>query len=167
MSKVVIMSGPSGSGKSTLSKNIALALHSQNKVCQIFSTDNYWLRPDGSYGFNARELEQAHEWNLKKFKEFVKDSDFQKVDCTAIIDNTNLRWNEMKSYVEFALTEGWKVEIQRLNCELTPDELFARNVHQVPLQVIQRQVARWQSAEELNHALVELQNLFLNENVEE
>src|SRR4051812_20879992 len=89
MSKLIICSGPAGTGKSTLAKDIVRALHSQGKVCQIFSTDSFWIRPSGTYDFSPRLLEEAHNWNLEKFKSFLEDSDFQKVDCTAIIDNTN------------------------------------------------------------------------------
>jgi adenylate kinase family enzyme len=44
---VYIMMGLPGSGKSTKAKKLALG----NDF--IFSTDNYWIRPDGYYDFNA------------------------------------------------------------------------------------------------------------------
>lgn len=156
MSKLIILSSPSGCGKSTLAKDIVRALHSQGKTCQIFSTDSFWIRATGTYDFNPRLLEEAHQYNFDKFKSFLEDSDFQKVDCTAIIDNTNLRFSEYQKYVELALRSKWEVEINRLNCPYTDEDLFHRNIHKVPLEVIHRQRERWENLESMQNSLARL-----------
>ena len=153
MSKLTIMSGPSGVGKSTLAQDMCRALHSVNKYCFIFSTDRYFIRPSGIYAWAAKELGAAHAWNFAKFSEFVQDSDFSKADVVAIIDNTNLRWDDFKKYVELALLSKWDVEIIRVDCPYTDEELFKRNTHGVPVETIHRQREKWQSKEHFNNQL--------------
>lgn len=156
MSKLVIISAPSGTGKSTLANNMVKSLHSQGKYAFIFSTDNFWKTPSGDYNFNAALLGKAHDWNYNKYKDFVQDSDFSNQDVVAIIDNTNLQWKEFSRYIELALLSKWEVEIIRLECPYTDEELFKRNVHSVPVEVIHRQRERWQSREYFNNELERL-----------
>lgn len=152
MSKLVILSAPSGTGKSTLAKDMALALHSQGKICYILSTDNYWIQ-DGEYKFNPKMLGAAHEWNFQKFKNLVQEEDLLSNDITVIIDNTNLRWSEFSKYIETALLSKWDIEITKLSCPYTDEELFKRNIHNVPVETIHRQRERWQPSEHFQNQL--------------
>jgi tRNA uridine 5-carbamoylmethylation protein Kti12 len=158
MSKLIICSGPSGSGKSTLAQNIVRALHEERKVAVIFSTDNYWIRPDGRYDWNPRLIKEAHEWNYAKFREFCTDSVFNLTDVTAIIDNTNLKFDEFKRYVRLALDHEWSIEIKRVDSGLSVDELAERNIHKVPLSSIAKMVEKWESQEDMDVQLSMLMN---------
>lgn len=157
MPKLLILSGVSGSGKSTVAANVARALHADNKDCHILSADNYFIRPDGVYSWYARELHNAHQWCYDKFRFLVEDYTNNKwLIGTVVLDNTNLRFDEFKNYVELALKNNWEVEIVRIECGLTPEELAGRNRHNVPLETIKRQLARLETNEELQTKLVSL-----------
>lgn len=144
MSRLIVMVGESGSGKSTLAQNMKLILNAEGKTCVILSTDNYWIRPDGTYSFNVRELEQAHQWNFDKFKQIFEDEDLNNNDITVIIDNTNLRFSEYERYARLAVSSGWKIEVIYMPI-LSEEELFKRNRHNVPLETIRRQLSRRES----------------------
>lgn len=155
MLTLIICSGPSGSGKTTLANQ----LKEDYNYCEILSTDDYWLRPDGTYSWNARELEQAHEWNYKRFVDIMNNiNDAYEYLEAVIIDNTNLRFSDFRRYVKLALQNGWEVKIVRPETEWmdNPEELFKRNVHDLPMNAIERQLARMQSIEELQEELVKL-----------
>jgi hypothetical protein len=147
------MSGPSGVGKSTMAMDIVRTMQSVGKTCVIFSTDNYWIRPDGRYDWNFTLIEEAHEWNYKKFAEFVTNEDFQKHDVTAIIDNTNLKFFEYQRYVFLAQKHGWSIELKYVNCPFTAEQLALRTTHNVPLKSIQRMLDRWESKEEMERQI--------------
>jgi chloramphenicol 3-O-phosphotransferase len=57
MKKVVIVRGLPGSGKSVLAEKYQDTFHDS---CFIYSTDDYWMRPDGLYDFNCDLLHKAH-----------------------------------------------------------------------------------------------------------
>ena len=160
MPKLTILTGPAGSGKSTLAKQLIEDYQNLAEFNNYYlSTDLYWLRPDQSYSFNARELEQAHNWTYKGFKEIIEEEDEEsKIYGTAdniVLDNTNLTWWEIERYAKLALEHGWKVEIVEPQTEWKNDKdtLFRLNTHNVPLNTIERQLARKEPIEELRRKL--------------
>jgi NEDD4-binding protein 2 len=88
---LIIMRGCPGSGKSTLSKKIEQDADLKTDGVAVFSTDNYWLRPDGIYDFNFRYIKEAHQWNRSLFEKTIKAqlSLPDALDFTYIVDNTN------------------------------------------------------------------------------
>lgn len=159
MPKLFIMRGLPGSGKSTLAK--ALEIECEKKGVYktvILSTDDYWVRPDGEYDFNARLLEQAHEWTFRQFARIVSEfeGNYSAVG-NVILDNTNVRLVDFKRYTDLAIENSWEVELHE---PITPwkfdvEELSKRNQHSVPLKTIERMLSRWEKSEDINKLLLQ------------
>lgn len=136
---LIIMRGCAGSGKSFLAKQIASLIDNS----EIHSSDNYFLDKDGVYRFDAARLGYVHKKNQE---EVVKCVD---AGYTAIVDNTNTTWKEIKDYTEIAKFHGL------FTCFIEPsnpwsfdvEECTKRNTHAVPRESIQRMLDRWHSKE--------------------
>lgn len=138
--KVVICCGISGSGKSTMAKKI-LTEHfkNHNDLGIICSADEYWIRPDGLYDWNPKNIGRAHDWCKQKFKWYLQE-EYNLV----IVDNTNLSKQERKPYEEMAAQHGYVVEIREPDTEWKYNalECSKRNVHGVPLEACDRMLAK-------------------------
>lgn len=134
--KLYIMRGLPGSGKTTLASSLEGAVR--------LSTDQYWERPDGRYDFNPSLLSDAHEWAKVRAKGLMSIGrhkfDLNLPSCDLIIDNTNIKVEHMRPYLELAEQYGYEpVTLQ----PMTPwawevEECAKRNIHGVPLETIQR-----------------------------
>jgi len=147
---VFILRGISGSGKSTLAKAILTKYGLENTAepwKYIFSSDDYFVnRETKKYEFDGAKIGSAHNWNQKRATKAMQSG-----QTPIIIDNTNTQLWEMKPYVEEALANNYKVEVQE---PTTPwaknaEELAKRNVHSVPLEAVQRMLTRWETFEKL------------------
>ena len=118
------MRGVPGSGKSTY-------IQKHWPDAQVFSTDNYWLRPDGTYDFNPRLLQQAHEWNLSDFRWFVS----KYPDVFAVVDNCNVLIDHFLPYLQ-GHQKKWYV------CEM-PLHTYG-STHNVPAETIERMKAKFE-----------------------
>jgi predicted kinase len=138
--RVVIMRGLPGSGKSTRAVAIAAAA-SGTVVC--YSTDDYWHRPDGAYDFNAKRLNDAHAWNLWRFRKACLRG-----ASLVIVDNTNIRRKDFEPYVTYARACGYEVvesppppgDLEAWDVDLCAE----RNLHGVPKSVIQAMAEKWE-----------------------
>lgn len=144
MKKFYIVRGLPGSGKSTLVKELSSKIVDAEVF--VFSTDNYWLRPDGYYDFNARRIGEAHAWNFKLCKEALALA-----LPHVILDNTNTTLREFDQYINEAVLHGYNVFILEPNTPWSFDvqECFRKNTHNVPLDVIQKMYDRWQTSDEI------------------
>ncbi|XP_062908970.1 NEDD4-binding protein 2-like 1 isoform X1 [Mobula hypostoma] len=88
--RLYLLRGLPGSGKSTLARN----LKCQHGGAVILSTDDYFVRQDGSYLFEKYLLDEAHGWNHERAKSAMRQG-----KSPIIIDNTNIQAWEMKPYV--------------------------------------------------------------------
>lgn len=138
----MIMRGLPGSGKSTLARELA-----NDGGRTIFSTDDYWFRPDEFYDFNPSLLSQAHLWTFNQVKDCIESG----MNIDIILDNTNIQWKDFKKYVAIATEHGWSIDIKEPDTEWkwNVDELFKRNSHYVPKVSIKRMLDRWQSTEDI------------------
>ena len=146
--KLIILRGLPGSGKSTLAWSILreISHKPERLIARVFSTDDYWLRPDGIYDFNAAKLREAHSWCFGKVTQFMRHCSLFKDPAVAILDNTNIKRRDFAHYVEYARSLDWKVE------ERTPATPWAwdaeacaeSTLHRVPLEVIRRMQAEWE-----------------------
>ena len=126
MKKVYILRGVSGSGKSTFIKKLP-----KNRV--VHSTDKFFYKK-GKYKFDVKKLGIYHQ---KNFEEFVKS--LKKGKKNIVIDNTNLRYKNVKKYVTEAKKNGYRVIL----VDFKPKSAlwhYKRNVHSVPKYVIKRQI---------------------------
>jgi predicted kinase len=143
MKKLILIRSASGGGKSYLAKQIAYEAVIDNKSVVIHNTDSVWMSKtnftDEAYYFDFNVLYQAHQINQAKTA-----ISMERGINVVIIDNTNTTLKEVKVYVDLAVKYGYTVEVVRPN---TPwfgniDEHFARNTHNVPKDVIQKQMDR-------------------------
>ncbi len=133
------MRGVAGAGKSSLAKQLV-----GDGV--ILSTDHFWMK-DGKYQFEQERLPEAHLWNQERTREAM-----QKGISPIVIDNVNVQLFEMKNYVKMAQEYGYEVEFAQPNWspELYTKEgkwnfdfLKGRNVHEVPDEVVQSAIDRF------------------------
>ena len=151
--KLIIMRGLSGSGKSTLAKElVAIERQRQVELPQIFSTDEFFFeRETGEYNFDGSKLAEAHAWNQQRVEGLMRDlyayrggQGWQSV--TLIVDNTNTMMSEAQPYVELARKYGYNVEFHEPTTPWARDPKVCaeKTKHGVPLEAIERQLARWE-----------------------
>jgi len=66
-----------------------------------------------------------------------------------IIDNTNLTPREIKHYVEYGHKLNYDIEIINIPLENTAKELAKRNVHGVPIHVIEKMINKYNTYPQL------------------
>lgn len=135
--KLIIIRGPSGSGKSTLAHHLG-GIAGAN----WFEADMFFHGQDGSYHFNPRKLGQAHVWCQTKTIEALHNPKTPQV----IVSNTSTTISELNTYVDIARRVGAFCEVIRTPAPWNIDDLFARNEHNVPREVLEKQVARYVAA---------------------
>jgi predicted kinase len=131
-----IMRGLQGSGKSTLAKALA------SSQGQVFASDDYFMI-EGEYNWDASKIKDAHEWNYRRIECALNNN-----IPIVVVDNTNITlWelNNLREIVLLAGTNGYNVKIMTPNTSwaFDVDELFKRNTHNVPREVIERKHRDW------------------------
>jgi predicted kinase len=126
--KLVICRGLPGSGKSTWAKS---------QGAQVYSADDWFTKPDGSYHWRASEIAVAHA-NCKVGCAFGMTLRLPLI----IIDNTNSTKSEYQDYLDLAEDNGYEVEIKYFPCDVSTS--IARNIHNVPRRTIERMAKRWE-----------------------
>jgi predicted kinase len=136
--RFIIIRGPSGSGKTTISKEFShsypMALRYE---ADMFFTYNH------VYSFDTRQLHKAHNWCRLSIERGM----FNKAEVV-ILSNTSTRKKEVEPYLELAKEYGYEVEIIRTPGPWNPGTLAGRNIHGVPLDIIQKQIARYDPYDE-------------------
>jgi predicted kinase len=137
MATLYIIRGISGSGKTTLASKMAA-----EKNCRHLEADMWFMRGDGEYIFDFRELDRAHNWCFNEACVELNDG------RDVIVSNTFTRLWEMRNYIDFATERGHKVQIITCNGRY-------QNVHGLSEGMVAKQAARFQSnaqiAAELKH----------------
>ena len=137
-----ILRGLSGSGKSTLARIIAESADRFDAYRRVFSTDIYFIGPNGEYQFNSKKLGDYHSLNQKEFA----------IACSiglnpVICDNTNMcRW-EMEPYITSAAKNGYKTHIILVGNPLDKahqKECAERNVHGVTIDIIEKMAKKFE-----------------------
>ena len=130
--KLILMRGAPGSGKSTLAKKLSE---------HVFSTDDFHMI-DGKYVFNLAKSGEYHKQNQERVRLAMSNG-----LSPIVVDNTNTQIWEMKPYANFAKEYGYTLEIASPNTSwrFDIDELFKRNTHNVPREVIAKMLERLQT----------------------
>lgn len=147
--KLYIVRGPSGSGKSTIARHISEEWTRNTcpqdferciefgNVPPVFEADDFW---GADYAFNPEFIGDAHKWcQLNVKREMIAKS-----DCI-IVSNTSIRVRDFQAYIDLAEQFGYEVEIIRTPGPWTIEDSDQRNVHNVPLAVLEKQIARYQA----------------------
>ena len=133
MSKLFILRGPSGSGKSTIASYLA-----GQHDCDVCEADNFFYSKR-SYKFDAAMLPQAHTWcRLETEKALFLGEDI-------VVANTNMPLRDLQPYLDLGNKYGAIIEVIRTPGPWDISTLFKRNVHEVPSDILERQIARYQT----------------------
>ena len=134
MKKVLILRGLPGSGKDYYIKNVIGKQFSYYNYYTC-SADKYFVRPDGCYDWNARLLENAHQWCYREFR-----TELDNQTPLVILNNTNIKKAHYQKYIELAKEYNYEVE-EVIIGDFTEEaaQLYAsRNVHNVPYSTIKK-----------------------------
>jgi predicted kinase len=144
--ELIVMRGIPGGGKSTKAKQLV-----GNGI--IHSTDDL-IEANGDYNeffanmvanSNFSPLSQMHKSNFNNAVTSMNNG-----ISPVIIDNTNIRANELKNYVEAALNLGYddsNIKFVEIGAGgLSAEELAQRNTHGVPLDKIKSMIQAYESA---------------------
>ena len=133
MKKVIVMVGAPGSGKSTRVKTHTSSIGEGD--FSVVSADHYFEDAHGNYIFDRSKLHFAHQTCQSNFVAGLLAG-----KKLVVVDNTNTTAKERKFYIEMARQHGYKIEIDAVEGEA--ELCFQRNTHGVPLEAIQRMIAR-------------------------
>ena len=122
-----IVRGVSGSGKTTYAKEL-----SERYACRYFEADMWFVRGDGEYIFDPKELPRAHRWCFDEVYAEMQNG------RTVIVSNTFTRTWEMRNYIEAAVDHGYEIRIITCRGQY-------QNTHGLSEKDVARQVARFQS----------------------
>lgn len=140
---LVLMRGCPGSGKTYQATNILNRCYNNvNHDDFIFGGDIFFTnKSTGAYNFNRNKLFIAHQWAYSQVEKAIH------YEVTpVIIDNTHTECWEMEKYVKLGVINGYWIEIVEPISEWAWDEqkLFERNLHKVPLDVINKMLNRYE-----------------------
>lgn len=144
--ELIIMRGIPGSGKSTKAKQLVGngVIHSTDDVIESMGDYRKFFE-DMIANKDFAPLSRAHAQN---FKNAV--GDMKKGITPIVIDNTNLRADEPKNYIEAALNMGYDDKnikfVEVGTGGVSAEELAQRNTHGVPLDKIKSMIQTYKSA---------------------
>jgi predicted kinase len=125
--RVEILRGIPGCGKSRYVR----AKYPRVEGAITVSADDYFLK-DGAYCFDPTKLPQAHAACLKRFTTYL----VRRYDAVLIVDNTNSTIAEIAPYYQLAQAFGYPCTIVEFDGDV--EVCAARNIHGVPLDVVQK-----------------------------
>lgn len=129
MKQLYLIRGLPGSGKSTL----GLTIVGENHKHLQFEADQFFVQSDGSYKFEKERIGEAHLW----CQGMVHNAMIDGMSPLVVSNTFSQRW-EMKAYYSMANLYDYQVT------EITITGKMHQNVHDVPGEVIQRMIERWQ-----------------------
>jgi predicted kinase len=145
MPVLTIMTGLPGSGKSTKAKQILF----DDRAGVILATDDYWSAGQ-HYFFDQTRLGDAHRWNQWRCEQAMLK------ELNPIIDNTNLTFKEMKSYVDLAIKYNYEIRLAQSETRWKDNEkvCFVLNTHNVPWETMEKMKERQKTMWELEVELI-------------
>lgn len=139
--ELIVMRGIPGAGKSTKAKTLVGegVIHSTDNVIERSGDYNKFFSVlNESKDFSP--LSRAHSTNLKE-----AIASMEAGVSPVVVDNTNIKMNEPKSYVKAALEMGFadnNIKFVDVGTGgLTAEQLAARNTHGVPVEKIEQMMA--------------------------
>jgi len=131
-----ILRSVSGAGKTTLARTLEESLFD----CVAIAADDYHYDEDGNYNFDIDNLGKAHEWcKTTVYIEMKREA------TNIVVHNTNTSEREIKPYIDMAKECGYKV------VSLVVENRHGnRNVHNVPMEVLDKQEKRLRGSIKLN-----------------
>jgi predicted kinase len=141
--RFLILRGCPGSGKSSIAKMLeqSILLSNSGETVSIRSTDDLFLE-NGVYKFDQTKLGGKHQHNI-----YLTERDCQAGVDVIIIDNTNIKARDAKSYINLAKKYQYSITLIHVDCGLT--ESKRRNAtrsedRKIPEHVIERMYGDFQ-----------------------
>lgn len=134
MKTMIIMRGLPGSGKSSLAKELV------GDTGLICSSDTF-MTEGRQYKFRPERLAETHEACQRLAAQACRAN-----ISPVVIDNTNIKKGHINPYLKIAKKFGYKVEYRQPETPWArdPEQCFAKCVHNVPLEAIQRMLREWE-----------------------
>jgi len=150
---LVIMRGLPGSGKSFTAKQVG-------KGGVVYGSDDFFMVHDPkegkkTYQFNEKLLGHAHLWNAGRVKAAMS-----KGISPIVVDNTNVKFEYAKPYVDAAREHGYEVRIQEpespwweehFGQDMSPEDeealvqrLLEKGQHDVPEDKLRKMMSEWE-----------------------
>jgi predicted kinase len=136
---LTLVRGLPGVGKTTYATALAKELGGV-----VFSADDYFVAADGTYNFNLFALPAAHAECESKTIDAL-----QRGNTNIFVANTFTRPWEMAPYFDAAARFNAPLTIVTVTCDLTDEQLAARNVHGVPVEKIATMRQRFELSEKI------------------
>ena len=110
--QLFILRGISGAGKSTLVGKLGQKINKNKKHFTVCSADFFFMK-NGKYNFDVSKLGLAHKFSQTEAENSMKDNIH-----VVFIDNTNLKYWEMKPYIKMAKKYGYTVNVIQLHTDI-------------------------------------------------
>ena len=135
--RLVIFRGLPGVGKTWAANE--LCLNNGYPVDNVCSSDRFH-EVNGRYVFDSSKMGEAIAYcQMKVFRAMAEGHEL------VVVDNTHTRKHEYALYWCFAREFGYDVRVRDLyDGGMTDEQLFARNVHGVPLEKIKQMRERYE-----------------------
>ncbi len=121
--KIIFMRGLPGSWKTGWAK----INFGDRTDAAILSSSDYFSQ-SGQYLFDGSKVIASHLWNLQRFRKALREN-----KRIIVIDNTNIRFWEMRKYFSAIKTIGYDFKAFQKSMIITPEQSAVRNIHGVPL----------------------------------
>jgi tRNA uridine 5-carbamoylmethylation protein Kti12 len=144
LKRVTIMRGLPGSGKSTWIDQEFRAQSSKPCELAVCSADKFFLDEHKKYTFNPLKLGEAHRGCLRNFVDSVTCdwNDDHLPTLEIVVDNTNMRVDEMLPYIRLA--QAFDIPIRVVHLIVSTQTAAERNIHNVPNHSIKKMAERFQ-----------------------
>ena len=134
--RLYILRGLPGAGKSTLAQLLVAGCDGSSIVAEA---DQFFTDEEGNYRFEVGQLGKAHEWCQYKVETAMRAG-----IGTVIVANTFTRTWEGEPYAKLANTYGYSITVVTVEATVSLEELAARNVHGVGVDIIRKMNDRWE-----------------------
>lgn len=144
MQQLIIIRGIPSSGKSYLARKLISKFESEGFKIKHFEADMFFQDDNYCYHYNGNLIKYAHEWC---FSNVLRELYINFVDVI-IVSNTFTRVSEMQKYLDLR-SNDINVTVTQPNTPWAFDaqKCFEKNKHNVPLETIQKMLARWEEYE--------------------
>ncbi len=132
MKKLMILRGHQGSGKSTYAKGLIahfLETNPNGYALEVSYDDILVEQNNGEYNWSPETIKEAQNEAWERFREFVKAHGSRDEETLIVHSATNRTEKSFRSYVEYAVKRGYKIEIERLTS-------FFENTHNCSPRVV-------------------------------
>jgi len=119
--QLYICRGISGSGKSTFIKAISKSFLNLGITFIECSADHFFFDKEGNYNFDVSQLGRAHKFSQRKAKEAMETN-----VSVVFVDNTNLKYWEMKPYIDVAKKNEYTVNVLQIHTNI--ETILARQI---------------------------------------